>query len=86
MAAVFRERPLLTPLMCQLLAGVANGQEVKDMAAERYVSASSAYNTVNEAKLRLGARSLSRAVVVAMGKGFLSFPTGPDQMVFPLPD
>lgn len=56
------------------------------MASDRYVSASSAYNTVNEAKMRLGANTLSRAVVVAMGKGFLSFPTGPDQLVFPLPD
>ena len=69
--------------MCQLLAGVANGKEVKELAADRYVSSSSAYNTVNEAKSRLRAQTLSRAIVVAMGKGYLSFPTGPDQLVFP---
>jgi DNA-binding NarL/FixJ family response regulator len=78
-----RERPLLSPLMQTLLSGYANGKQLKEMAEERYVSYSTATNTVYEAKKRLGASNLAQAVVKAMGSGYLSHPTGPDLHVFP---
>lgn len=78
-----KERPLLSPLMKTLLAGYANGNQLKEMAQQRYVSYSTATNTVYEAKRRLGAKNLAQAVVKAMGKGYLSQPTGPDSQVFP---
>ena len=78
------QRPKLSPLMINLLAGHANGKQVKEMAKERYVSYSSATQTVAEAKKRLNARSLAHAVIQAQGYGFLSHPTGPDFHVFPL--
>jgi len=70
--------------MVNLLAGHANGKQVKEMAKERYVSYSSATQTVAEAKKRLQARSLAHAIVRAQGMGFLSQPTGPDMYVFPV--
>lgn len=69
--------------MLTLLAGHANGKQVKEMAKERYVSYSSATQTVAEAKRRLEARSLAHAVIRAQGMGYLSFPTGADLFVFP---
>jgi len=78
------ERPKLSPLMVNLLAGHANGKQVKEMARDRYVSYSSATQTVAEAKKRLSARSLAHAIVRAQGLGFLSQPTGPDLYVFPV--
>lgn len=77
-------RPKLSPLMLTLLAGYANGKQVKEMAKDRYVSYSSATQTVAEAKKRLHARSLAHAIVRAQGLGFLSHPTGPDLYVFPI--
>jgi len=77
-------KPKLSVLMVTLLAGYANGKQVKEMAKERYVSYSSATQTVAEAKKRLNARSLAHAIVRAQGLGFLSHPTGPDLHVFPL--
>jgi DNA-binding NarL/FixJ family response regulator len=68
--------------MVTLLMGHANGKQVKEMAKERYVSYSSATQTVAEAKRRLHARSLAHAVIRAQGFGFLSQPTGPDLHVF----
>ena len=79
-----KQRPLLSPLMQTLLAGHANGQQLKEMAADKYVSYSTATNTVYEAKKRLEAKNLAQAVVKAIGKGYLSMPTGPDLQVFPL--
>lgn len=76
------ERPKLSPLMVNLLAGHANGKQVKEMARDRYVSYSSATQTVAEAKKRLKARSLAHAIIRAQGLGFLSQPTGPDLHVF----
>lgn len=70
--------------MINLLAGHANGKQVKEMAKERYVSYSSATQTVAEAKKRLEARSLAHAVVRAQGFGMLSAPTGANLFVFPL--
>lgn len=78
------QRPKLSALMVNLLAGHANGKQVKEMAKERYVSYSSATQTVAEAKKRLQARSLAHAIVRAQGLGFLSHPTGTDMFVFPL--
>jgi len=79
-----KPRPLLSPLMQNLLAGYANGQQLKEMAADKYVSYSTATNTVYEAKKRLGAKNLAQAVVKAMGQGYLSHPTGNDLQVFPI--
>ena len=79
-----KQRPLLSPLMQTLLAGYANGSQLKEMAEDRYVSYSTATNTVYEAKKRLKATNLANAVVKAMGKGYLSHPTGPDLQVFPV--
>jgi DNA-binding NarL/FixJ family response regulator len=76
-------KPKLSNLMLTLLAGHANGKQVKEMAKERYVSYSSATQTVAEAKRRLDARSLAHAVIRAQGLGYLSFPTGSDLFVFP---
>ncbi len=70
--------------MKTLLAGYANGKQLKEMAEDRYVSYSTATNTVYEAKKRLEASNLAQAVVKAMGQGFLSQPTGPDLFVFPI--
>jgi DNA-binding NarL/FixJ family response regulator len=78
-----KERPLLSPLMQTLLSGYANGAQLKEMAADKYVSYSTATNTVYEAKRRLGAKNLAQAVVKAMGKGYLSVPTGAELQVFP---
>ena len=74
-------RPKLSNLMVTLLVGHANGKQVKEMAKERYVSYSSATQTIAEAKRRLEARSLAHAVIRAQGVGYLSFPTGPDLLV-----
>ncbi len=74
-------RPKLSNLMVTLLMGHANGKQVKEMAKERYVSYSSATQTIAEAKRRLEARSLAHAVIRAQGVGYLSFPTGPDLQV-----
>lgn len=76
-------KPQLSPLMKELLAGVANGKQLKEMAQDRFVSYSTATNTVHEAKKRLGAKSLAHAVVQAMGWGIISHPTGPDYAVYP---
>jgi len=70
--------------MVTLLAGHANGKQVKEMAKERYVSYSSATQTVAEAKKRLQARSLAHAIVRAQGLGFISQPTGAELHVYPL--
>jgi hypothetical protein len=59
--------------MRELLAGVANGERLQ-------------HNHLQEAKTRLGAKTLANAVVLSIGKGFLSLPTGPDMQVFPLYD
>lgn len=69
--------------MRQLLAGYANGSELKEQARERYISYSTATNTVREAKRRLGARNLAQAIVRAQGLGYLSHPTGSELHVFP---
>lgn len=82
--ATVLQRPRLSALMVNLLAGHANGKQVKEMAKDRYVSYSSATQTVAEAKKRLQARSLAHAIVRAQAMGFLSQPTGPDMYVFPL--
>lgn len=82
--ATVLQRPKLSSLMVTLLAGHANGKQVKEMAKERYVSYSSATQTVAEAKKRLEARSLAHAIVRAQAMGFLSHPTGADMHVFPL--
>jgi len=79
-----QQKPKLSVLMVNLLAGHANGKQIKEMAKDRYVSYSSATQTVAEAKKRLNARSLAHAVVRAQGLGFLSFPTGSDLYVYPL--
>lgn len=79
-----KQRPLLSPLMQNLLAGYANGYQLKEMAAEKYVSYSTATNTVYEAKRRLEAKNLAQAVVKAIGKGYLSHPTGAELQVFPI--
>jgi DNA-binding NarL/FixJ family response regulator len=84
MAGLVRERPLLSPLMQRLLSGVANGKQLKEMANEQFVSYSTATNTIHEAKKRLRARHLAHAVIRAHGLGYLSHPTGPDLLVFPL--
>lgn len=84
---VRENRPLLSPLMQRLLAGVANGKQLKEMAGEQFVSYSTATNTIHEAKKRLKARHLAHAVVKAHGLGYLSHPTGLDFLVIPtLPD
>lgn len=67
--------------MVQLIAGHANGKQLKEIARDRYVSYSSATQTAAEAKRRLGATSLANAVVRAQGFGYLSFPTGPDMTI-----
>lgn len=77
-------KPKLSNLMVTLLMGHANGKQVKEMAKERYVSYSSATQTIAEAKRRLEARSLAHAVIRAQGVGYLSFPTGPDLLVYPI--
>lgn len=79
-----RNRPLLSPLMTQLLVGYANGKQLKEMAADRYVSYSTATQAVGEAKKRLKAKNLAHAVVKAQGMGFISGPTGAESLVFPV--
>lgn len=72
--------------MRELLAGVGNGERLQEMADQRYISFSAVHNHLHEAKARLGAKTLSNAVVLAIGKGYLSLPTGADMRVFPLYD
>lgn len=72
--------------MRELLAGVGNGEKLQLMADQRYISFSAVHNHLHEAKTRLNAKTLSHAVVLAIGKGFLSLPTGADLQVFPLYD
>lgn len=79
-----RNRPLLSPLMQQLLVGHANGKQLKEMAQERYVSYSTATQAVGEAKKRLKAKNLAHAVVKAQGMGFISGPTGAELSVVAL--
>jgi len=83
MARADRE-PQLTPLMLQLVAAYASGKDLQEIADERFVSYSSASQTVGEAKKRLGARHLAHCVVLAQAYGLLSHPTGPDHVVLPL--
>lgn len=79
-----RNRPLLSPLMQQLLVGHANGKQLKEMAQERYVSYSTATQAVGEAKKRLKAKNLAHAVIKAQGMGFISGPTGAELSVIAL--
>lgn len=79
-----RTRPLLSPLMLNLLVGYGNGKQLKEMAQERYVSYSTATQAVGEAKKRLKAKNLAHAVVKAQGLGLISQPTGADSIVFSL--
>jgi DNA-binding NarL/FixJ family response regulator len=72
--------------MRELLAGVGNGEKLQHMADQRYISFSAVHNHLHEAKTRLGAKSLANAVVLAIGKGYLSLPTGAEMQVFPLYD
>lgn len=74
----FLSKPQLSPLMIHLLMGHANGKQLKEMAKERYVSYSTATNTIYEAKKRLSARNLAQCVIKAQGLGYLSHPTGPE--------
>lgn len=83
MAPTLRERPILTPVMQRLLAAMANGRQLKEVAAESFISYSTATNTIHEAKKRLKARHIPQAVIRAHGLGYLSHPTGPDLTVFP---
>lgn len=76
----------LSPLMVHLLTGHANGKQLKEMAKERYVSYSTATNTVYEAKKRLQAKNLAQCVVKAQGLGYISLATGPDLRVCSLID
>ena len=69
--------------MQRLLAGVANGKQLKIMASEQFVSYSTATNTVHEAKKRLRAKHLAHAVMIAHGMGYLSHPTGSEMLVLP---
>jgi DNA-binding NarL/FixJ family response regulator len=86
MAQSLPKSPTLSPRMRELLAGVGNGERLQVMADQRYISFSAVHNHLQEAKTRLGAKTLPQAVVLAIGKGFLSLPTGPDMRVFPLYD
>lgn len=70
--------------MVQLLVGSANGRQLKDIAKERYASYSSATQTMARAKEILEAKSLAQAVIRAHAAGYLSLPTGPDLLCFPL--
>lgn len=72
----FLSKPQLSPLMIHLLAGHANGKQLKEMAKERYVSYSTATNTIYEAKKRLSAKNLAQCVIKAQGYGYISHPTG----------
>jgi DNA-binding NarL/FixJ family response regulator len=69
--------------MQALLVGYANGRQLKELASDRFISYSTATQTVSEAKRRLQARNLAQAVVRAQGLGFISGPTGPNLLVFP---
>lgn len=80
------KKPVLSPLMKILLAGCANGKTLKELAEESYVSYSNATNTIDKAKDRLDAATLTQAVVKAMSRGYISHPTGADLSVFPIHD
>lgn len=82
MGRVFQDQTKLSPLMVKLLAGHANGKQLKEMAKEQYVSYSTATNTIYEAKKRLNATNLAQCIVKAQHLGFLSHPTGADSEVF----
>lgn len=69
--------------MQRLLAGHANGRQLKEMADDTYTSYSNVTNAMHEAKRRLGARNLAQAVMRAHGLGYVSHPTGPELHVFP---
>jgi DNA-binding NarL/FixJ family response regulator len=68
--------------MLNLLCGHANGKQLKKLAKERYVSYSTATNTIYEVKKRLNATNLAQCVIKAQGLGYLSHPTGPNLMIF----
>lgn len=74
----------LTPLMLNLLAGYANGKQLKEIAKERYISYSTATNSVHEAKKRTQSNNIANCIIKAQGVGYLSHPTGPDHLVFVL--
>jgi len=81
MGELFSNKPQLSPLMVNLLMGHANGKQLKEMAKERYVSYSTATNTIYDAKKRLNAKNLAQCVIKAQGYGYLSHPTGPELTV-----
>lgn len=84
---MIKEKPLLSPLMKVLLSGCANGKTLRELSEESYVSYSNATNTIDKAKDRLDASTLTQAVVKAMARGYISQPTGASLVVFPmLPD
>lgn len=72
--------------MVSLLVGHGNGKQLKEMAKERYVSYSTATNTIYTAKQRLSARNLAQCIVKAQALGYISFPTGPDMTLVNLSD
>lgn len=81
MGELLSNKPQLSPLMVHLLMGHANGKQLKEMAKERYVSYSTATNTIYDAKKRLSAKNLAQCVIKAQGYGYLSQPTGPELTV-----
>lgn len=76
-----REKPFLTKTMLRILSLNASGLSLTDIAAKIFVSYSAVTNTMYEARERTGTKTISELVMKAHSLGYLSHPTGPDQVV-----
>lgn len=60
------ERLLLTPRQLEFLALVAQGMQRQEIAVRCYVVPKTVADTLDAARMRLGARTLAHAVAIAM--------------------
>ena len=64
----------LTPRMVEILARHASGLNMRQVAAEMFLSYSSVANTVQEIRKRLKANTLAACVIRAYNLGYLTLP------------
>lgn len=61
----------MTPRQREMLAHVANGMTLNEVGQKLHVSYHTVRNSLDDAKERVGAKSLAHAVLVGLREGFL---------------
>lgn len=73
---------LLTRQMAVFIAAHASGKAMTRVAEEMHYSYANVRNTLDEAKSRAGCGTLAQLVLYAHREGYITHPTGPDNIVF----